>query len=179
MTRLVIGDASGRPLSIADLQAPITFTLPTASAAAGQQVACTWWDATAEALSSAGCVALPSPSPAGHTLAFKPGFQAASNAALAGAWALLGPLNASCTVTLLDCAAQPGAVGPYLDPTNPFVYGRASCSAASPPGLLVFSGASCAAFRPDNAYGCYWNVTTQAWVGQSCLAATSARCMCR
>ena len=136
-----------------------------AMALSEQHAACTWWDARAAQLSPSGCVAAPNPAPPppAHTVAFRRtagdaggltpasssaadgalAFQTPSDASLAGGWELRGPLAQNCSTLVMDCAAAAAAAasgrapapGPYLDPTDPFTYGRASCSAASPAGM--------------------------------------------
>lgn len=83
--------------------------------------------------------------------------------------------NSSCLIDTLDCTEEgrrrylaaygkPRAI--YLSVLEPLTAPVIRCPAAPPPGsadvLLVFHGAQCALWRPDNEYRCFWNATVQA-----------------
>ena len=74
-TRLEFKNAGdGSTVPVANLSAPITFTLPASAAVSGAtQAACVYWDEAAAAYSSAGCAALPNPLPRGLTASWLSG----------------------------------------------------------------------------------------------------------
>ena len=47
-----------------------------------------------------------------------------------------------------------------------------------PRPLVVFYGAECEAYRPDNAFGCYWNALLQAFAGPGCVQDPGLSCAC-
>ena len=177
MTRLVLGNATGAN-AVANLTAPVTFSLPSAAPAVGQQGVCSWWDPVAGSLSTAGCLALPSPAPPGHSLAFTPGFYAPNDTALVGSWTISGSLAANCTDQTVFCSASP-SLRVWLDPTNPFASGAVACPAGNAAALRVFSGPGCGLWQPGNALRCFWNGTSQAFQGPGCVVAPTQRCSCR
>ena len=182
VTKLAFSTTAGAELVVANLSAPITFTLPAVPTAGGvNQSVCAFYDAVAGAYSTAGCIGVPNPGPPGHTLAFVPGYQTPSDASLALAWNITGPLLAGCNTTLIDCSLpNPPVIFP--DPRQPLAIPAVSCpvNATKPPVLRVFYGTSCALWQPGNAYGCSWNNTLQAFNGTGCVATGNVtRCMCR
>ena len=140
-------------------------------------------------------MALPSLLPPGHSVAFVPGFAAPTDASLALAWHITGPLATGCDSVLLDCAPFFAAGAVLLQPPPPFYPNLADplsfpavvCPTAPPPNnstaLRLFNGTSCGLYRPNNGYACYWNATVQAFVGTGCVvppsAAANQACLCR
>ena len=181
VTRLAFSTAAG-PLVVANATAPITFTLPAVSNnGTSTQAVCAFYDTVAQAYSTAGCIGVPNPGPPGHMLAFVPGYQAPTDASLAMAWNITGPLLAGCNTTLIDCSL-PNPPVVYPDPRQPLAVPAVSCpvNATKPPVLRVFYGTHCALWQPGNAYGCSWNNTLQAFNGTGCVATGNAtKCMCR
>ena len=94
-----------------------------------------------------------------------------------------GPLLAGCTPTILDCPLLGSGGRVYLNPSAPTTAPAVacpqpssesaadSCSCLEPPGqtaLLVFTGASCKLWHPNNAK-CFWNATVQSFQGTDCI----------
>ena len=181
VTRLAFSTAAG-PLVVANATTPITFTLPAVPTAGGvNQSVCAFYDTAAGAYSTAGCIGVPNPGPANHTLAFVPGYQTPNDQSLALAWDIAGPLLAGCNTTLIDCSL-PNPPVVYPDPRQPLAIPAVSCpaNAVKPPVLRVFYGTHCQLWQPGNAYNCSWNNTLQAFNGTGCVAtANVTKCMCR
>jgi hypothetical protein len=184
VTRLALSNPDGSPIAVANASTPITFTLPYVFTGTSGSAQCMFWDVGAGAYSSRGCVTLPSRAPPGHTLAFTPGFVAPSDASLALAWNISGPLTAGCSVTLLDCnaAVTPAAVFP--DPANVASVAcplpTSGAGAGAQPALRVYRGRNCMLRKEGNSLGCAWSNVQQAFIGDGCVATGAAtQCMCR
>ena len=174
-------DGSGE-LRVRDLITPILFSMPLSDAGAGRKAVCQWWDAAAGAYSTAGCATLPNPRPPGHTLRFRPGFAAAADADMAGAWEVAGSLvdGLNCSFQVLDCL-QPDASVVFPNPARPFDVPAVACdlSAGATP-LLVVEGRACALIQRDNPLRCWWDNQRQAFAGAGCVAdAGATQCACR
>ena len=180
-TRLAFADANGTEFVIANLSAPIRFQLPSLAALADRSHAqCQFWDTAALAYSTRGCAGIPDPQPPGHVFSWVDGFKASSDADMARAWQVTGPLTAGCSAVVLDCSVdQPGVVFPNL--LAPLQTPRVECnSTLSTAPKLVFTGPSCALIQPGNAYSCSWNNSAQAFTGAGCVASGEpVRCACR
>lgn len=180
-TRLAFADASGVELAAVNLSVPIRFELPALAALAdGTRAQCQYWDPAAAEYSVRGCAGIPDPQPPGHVFSWVAGFAATSDADMAAAWQVTGPLAADCVAVVLDCSvAAPRAVYPNL--RAPFDTPRLECNRTlSTAPKLVFTGSRCALIQPDNAYGCAWNNTAQAFTGAGCVATGGpVRCACR
>ena len=181
VTRLAFSTATG-PMEVSNASTPITFTLPAVSnSGTSTQAVCSFYDTVAQAYSTAGCIGVPNPGPANHTLAFVPGYQTPSDASLANAWNISGPMLAGCQTTVIDCSlADPPVI--YPDPRQPLVIPAVSCpvNATKPPVLRVFYGTNCQLWQPSNPYNCSWNNTLQAFNGTGCVATGNVtQCMCR
>jgi hypothetical protein len=184
ITRLAFSLPSGTPLEIGNLSSPVYFTLPPPAnlTAGGVKAACQFYDTAASAYSTRGCAGIPSPAPAGpqHNLSWAAGYVAASDADMAAAWTINGPLVAGCTAQVLDCSApSPPAI--FTDPANPFGAPAVRCAPGSTAPMLVFTGAACALTHADNAADCAWSNQRQAFTGAGCVAPAGApvRCACR
>ena len=181
VTRLAFSTAAG-PLEVANATTPITFTLPAVPTnGTNKQAACSFYDTVAQTYSTAGCIGVPNPGPPNHTLAFVPGYQTPSDASLALAWSITGPLLAGCNSTVIDCSLPDPPVI-YPDPRQPLAIPAVSCpvNATKPPVLRVFYGTHCQLWQPGNAYNCSWNNTLQAFNGTGCAATGNVtKCMCR
>ena len=182
-TTLAFSDAAGE-LDISGLSAPILFALPKVLLADGRKAQCQFWDKTAAAFSIVGCVSLPDPLPRGHNVSWKPGFAVASDAEMAGAWNISGPLVAAqsrCLFEVLDCALANNTRSVYPNPAKPFQFPAVSCNASiSTEPILVISGSACALIQEDNVYGCYWNNSKHAFQGPGCVASGGpVQCACR
>ena len=73
--RSVLQSPGFSPVKVAALPTLIQFSLPlplNLNGSSGLKAVCSFWDASAAAYSTAGCVGLPNPSPPGLPLAFKP-----------------------------------------------------------------------------------------------------------
>jgi hypothetical protein len=170
ITRLAFTSAApgGVAVEVAGLSAPIYFTLPplTTALTAGQKPGCTFWDTAAAAYSSKGCAGIPYMRPPGHTLFWTPGYRVATDAEMAKAWNISGPLLASCAVQLLDCSKD--AAGKQTDvklspnPANPFDFPAINCSTVDTSPKVVFVGSQCKLTQPGNAKDCYWDNMKQA-----------------
>jgi hypothetical protein len=193
---------SNSELPVADLVVPIRFTLPPvpalqaapAGGGPGLKSQCAWWDASAAAYSTAGCVALPDPAPPGAPPSWVTGFAAGSDSDMARAWNVTGALADGCEVRVLDCGTQADAAAiVYPDPTNPLTVpsvacplriasdGAATATSAGPrPVLRVYVGARCALWRQGNAANCSWDNTKQAFTGAGCVPSGGhVQCACR
>jgi hypothetical protein len=173
ITRLAFSTPGGAAVEVSGLTTPIYFTIPPLASAppAGAKPGCTFWDNTTRAYSSTGCAGIPYMRPAGHVLSWVPGFSVASDAEMARAWNISGPLLASCAAQLLDCSKD--AAGRQTDvklatnPANPFApNGTIGCDASDESPKLVFVGSQCKLIQPGNAQACHWDNLNQ------------ARCMC-
>ena len=181
VTRLAFSSATG-PLEVANATTPITFTLPPVpTGGTNTQAACSFYDTVAMAYSTSGCIGVPNPAPVNHTLGFVPGYQTPSDASLANAWNISGPMLAGCSSTVIDCS-QPDPPVIYPDPRQPLAIPAVSCpvNATKPPVLRVFYGTNCQLWQTDNPYNCTWNNTLQAFNGTGCVASGNVtQCMCR
>ena len=190
-TRLAFSTASG-PLVVANATMPITFTLPAVNTSTSptQHAVCAFYDTTAGAYSTAGCIALPNPSPAGHTLSFTPGYATPSDASLAGAWSITGPLvDQNCQQQVIDCSSDAPCTGAVwgrncsVQPNQRQPLGAAnaaiSCPATGAPVLRVMYGVLCSVWQ-NNTLGCWWNNTKQSFIGPGCVSTPGpTQCMCR
>ena len=177
ITRLRLTDVTGcganascgAVLRVSNLTAPVTFTTPApAPAAPGRLPLCVFWDEAAAKFSGAGCVALPSPHPFNHSVAW---IGSAALGALGGdlrvmatrGWTVSGPSADACETVYIDCASRPGRRA-FPTPDNPFRAPSVLCPAASAsqPLLRVFVG--CELARHENAAGCWWDAERQARV---------------
>ena len=191
VTRLAFSTAYG-PLVIADATTPITFTLPAVNTtgAVSQLAVCAFYDIAAGAYSMTGCIGLPNPAPPGHSLGFIPGYMTPSDAYLAGAWSITGPLvDGNCQQQLIDCASTAPCSGVVwgrncsVVPNQRVPLGAAnaaiSCPATGSPVLRVMYGGLCALWQ-NNTLGCWWNNTNQSFTGPGCVSSAGpTRCMCR
>jgi hypothetical protein len=187
LTRLAFSAPGGAEIPVADAVVPIRFSLPKVDTGADGQAVCSYWDTVALAYATAGCIGVPSPYPANHSVYFVDGFTAANDTALALAWNVSGPMvdNGTCSVALIDCnEAAPRKI--YPDPRNPLAVPAIACpprdnsSSATQPVLRVYYGTACPLWQPGNDYNCSWDALKQAFVGGGCEAATGpTQCMCR
>jgi hypothetical protein len=184
ITRLAFSRESGEEIVVAGLATPLTFTLPPlpSLSAGGAKAVCQFWDVAAAAYATHGCASLPEPRPASHTLAWTLGFQARSDADMAAAWSISGPLlDDNCVAHVLDCSA-PNATDAVLfpNPAEPLAFPGVACSAGDTAPLRVFTGSRCALIQPDNAYRCAWDNGKQAFTGAGCVASGApVSCACR
>jgi hypothetical protein len=181
VTRLVFtSSADGTELPVANLSAPVLFSLPPLAAADGLKAQCQFWEVAAGTYSTAGCAWLPNPTPRNHTVRLKAKFTAANDADIVRTWDIDGALTAGCRERLLDCAA-PGQPAMFADPSRPFSSRALRCDAAvGTAPVRIFMGAACALIQPDNAYGCFWNNTGQTFQGAGCVASGGpVSCACR
>ena len=195
-TRLAFSSASG-PITVANASTPILFTLPGVSAAGSNaQAVCSFYNTSSGQYSTQGCIAVPNPQPQNHTLSFVPNVTVPSDASLALAWTLQGPMMETnlCDVLVLDCGSDGPCDGPiwgkscviYPNPRSPLSVPAVSCPAnftalglAAPPVMRVFYGEGCALWQP-NTFNCTWNNTLQAFNGGGCVSPSNVtRCMCR
>jgi hypothetical protein len=182
-TTLAFSTAAGE-LDISGLSTPIRFTLPLVPLADGLKAQCQFWDPAAASYSIVGCVSLPDPLPPGHNVSWKPGFTVSSDAALAAAWSISGPLMAepsSCSFDILDCSLPNNTRAVYPNAARPFDFPAVSCDASiSTDPILVISGSACALIQQDNAYGCWWSNAKHAFEGAGCVASGGpVQCSCR
>ena len=185
ITRLAFSTRDGAEVDVSNLSAPVTFTLPPlANLTSGAKAQCQFWDtaATPPAYATRGCASIPSPVPPNHTLAWVANFSAASDADMAAAWTISGPLvdDLNCTRTVLDCS-QPDAGVIYPNPAKPLTVPAVGCTAiGSTAPMLVIGGSRCALIQEDNPTACWWNNSKQAFTGAGCVASGPAvQCACR
>jgi hypothetical protein len=175
LTRLAFSNADGTPIVVANATTPIRFSLPPVDTAGNDaQAVCSFWDVEQNAYSTTGCAGVPSPYPAGHTVVFLENFTAHSDAELAMAWNISGPMveNGTCFTAVLDCTSD--NPGPYFmdsetrelvpshhpaiiypDPYDPLSVPAVACQSptgnetAPPPQrtLRVYYGTDCASTR--------------------------------
>jgi hypothetical protein len=197
VTRLAFSAPGGAEIPVAGASVPIRFTLPAVHLTDDrEQAVCAYWDTAAKAFSTAGCAGVPNPFPPGHAVAFNATFTAASDADMARAWLIDGPMtNASqCSFQLLDCNAdEPGVIFPnpraplrfpaVACPPRPNVTnssGAANATLPPQPVLRVYYGAGCQLWQPNNSAGCWWSNVLQAFTGDGCVRSTApTQCMCR
>jgi hypothetical protein len=186
LTRLAFSAPGGAEIPVANAVVPIRFSLPPVNTGADGQAVCSYWDTKVLKYATAGCVGVPSPYPANHSVYFIDGFTAANDTALALAWNISGPMvdDGSCSVALIDCnEARPRKIFP--DPRQPLAVPAIACpprsnSSATQPVLRVYYGSACQLWQTGNAGNCSWNAIKQAFVGGGCVAATGPTlCMCR
>ena len=183
-TTLAFSTASSGELNISGLRAPIRFTLPAVplTDAKGVKAQCRFWDPAALSYSTVGCVSLPDPLPPKHNVSWKPGFTVYSDGELAAAWSITGPLiTPRCLFEVLDCSQPNNTRAVYPNPARPFDFPAVRCNASiSTEPLLVVSGSECELIQADNAYGCYWNNSKNAFQGTGCVASGGpVQCACR
>ena len=171
---LTVADSSGMTLSASNLSRPLTLSVPTPvtqpGGANGTTQTPTLWNAASKTYTTSGLAAIPNPSPPGLVLDWVPGFNTTSDAGMALAWAVVN-LTAACTDNSLNCATQQGLVV-SLCPTNNTAT-VVGCSPGSTGIIRVFSGCSCPLADPTQ--NCFWDVSTQAFVGPGCALAPSTR----
>lgn len=179
VTRLLFA-AAGAELSIANLSDAVTFTLPLQAAAsaptsAAAQPMCMFYDPASGVYETAGCVTMPLQRPAGHILRWANTTGLTSDADLAAAWAVAGPLTAGCGSVVLNCSTAAGRAARVE-----VAGGRvASCAGRTAGGVRVFTGASCALADAGNSARCAWSPDQQLFLGAGCVADTAVRCACR
>ena len=166
----------GTPLRVVNLSTPITFAMQAPAAAADTAVACQWWDTRAEAYSTVGTFALPSPRPAGHAFSWAPNASVENGDYLSEAWQVAGPLLDNCQQMVLDCrSGQNTYESIALDPFDVVGQALIVCGAVRQ-RLRVFYGAQCAIWQPSNSFNCHWDATSQTFNGTGCVAATTTQC---
>jgi hypothetical protein len=194
-TRLAFSTASG-PLEVSNASTPVTFTLPgVATGGSNLQATCSFYNTTSRAYSTSGCIGVPNPAPANHTLAFRPNVTVPDDASLVLAWTIQGPMNEPglCSELVLNCGSNGPCEGPiwgkscvvYPNPRSP-LSGNVSCpqnltalGLSTPPVLRVIYGAGCALWQP-NVFNCSWDNTKQAFTGTGCVSPSNVtHCMCR
>jgi hypothetical protein len=191
ITRLAFTSAApgAAPVEVSGLAAPIYFTLPplTAPLAPGAKPGCTFWDTAASKYSSTGCAGIPYMRPANHTLSWVERFTVASDAQMAQAWNISGPLTELCVAQLLDCSKDASGaqtdVKLILDTAHPFAANSSvSCDASDESPKLVFVGSQCKLIKRNDT-GCYWDNTLQARLrvtaSRSPPTHERAHCTCR
>jgi hypothetical protein len=201
VTRLAFfNDTSGAEVPVERLSTPLYFSLPpvprllttpadddATTTVVEAHAQCQFWDAAAAAYATRGCVALPDPAPPGHTLAWAQNFVAGTDADMAAAWRITGPLldDEACTTRVLDCSPSAAPEGlAFPNPAAPLRVPGVACDAnVSAAPMLLFVGARCALIRADNAFGCAWDNALQSFTGAGCVARSSddepTQCACR
>lgn len=109
--------------------------------------------------------------------------QARTRCRYPSAWiACLPSLHSALHLTRVPCR-HPPFVRPcpqivFLDPADPFSAPQVSCKPGVTKQLVVFNGTNCTLWRPDNAAGCFWDASAQAFSGAGCVAAPSGKVEC-
>jgi hypothetical protein len=199
VTRLAFSYTDGTPLEVSNASSPIRFTLPAVDTAGGEQAACMFWDVAAGVYSGVGCIGLPAPYPANHSVMWLDNFTAHSDADLALSWNISGPMveDASCFTAVLDCvndvpgpyfvdhrtssvevSNRPGEIFP--DPYDPLGVPAISCGngSAGRRTMRIYYGHFCPLWQ-DNEYNCSWDNAKQSFVGGGCVSNGPTKCMCR
>ena len=182
VTRLAFSSAtSGAEVPVSGLSTPIKFTIKAPSGLAdGTKAQCQFWDTTAKAYSTVGCVGIPQPQPPGHVLDWVAGYTVATDAQMAKAWSITGPLMANCAAQILDCSLpNPGVIMP--NPAQPFAVPGVSCNKSlSTAPKLVLVGSQCKMIQAGNNVSCAWDNLKSAFVGAGCVATGGpVDCACR
>jgi hypothetical protein len=181
VTRLAFTTTGGGEVPVNGLSAPIKFTLKApAGLADGVKAVCQYYDTEAKAYSTVGCVGIPQPQPPGHVLAWVEGYTVATDAEMAKAWGIDGPLMENCAVQILDCTLpNPPTIMP--NPAKPFAFPGVSCDKnISTAPMLVLAGSQCKMIDPGNNVSCSWNNVKQAFTGSGCVATGGpVDCACR
>lgn len=198
LTVFSIADNRGQEIEISGLRYPLVFSTPPAVSllpppvvpdaqaravgalqqAGARRPQCVFWDESAGAFSDAGCAALPSPRPPFHAVWWTSCRASGSGRDLAAlGWDVAGPLADNCTQKVIDCA-DPRFSGrrvfPY--PEDPFAHPVVQCPNGSAPLLRAFVG--CDLDRPNNSYGCWWEVQAQRFRGPLCEFDPATTCAC-
>ena len=169
---------TGAAYSPSGLNQPITFSLPASSTSdpsAGADV-CQFFNTTLGTYDTAGCVSMPI-SPPGASISWSANASTPTDASLAGAWTISGPLAEGCTSHVLDCSGPDASTAVRLNPANEDD-GFGSCNNQTT-AVRIFSGEFCALWRPpaadgsNSSTGCHWNTTVQNFVGPGCSAGLS------
>ena len=174
VTRLAFS-SGGEAVAVAGLSTPITFSMPASPLNDGQQTTCAWWDDTAAAYNTTGCIALPSPYPPGHQVAFTPGFVVSGPGSLSLAWNISGPLLSGCVEAVLDCSNETARGGKLQLAAGGTSLG---CGNSTSVVLRAFTGADCALSNATGNATCAWDAAAQAFSGSGCVAADQTRCAC-
>jgi hypothetical protein len=182
VTRLAFTTTSGDDIVVANLATPVKFSMPAlASLADGVKASCEFYDTAARNYSTVGCVGIPDPAPANHVLEWVPGFTVSTDAEMAAAWNISGPLvDGNCSFQLLDCSLpNPPVVFP--NPAKPFLVPGVACDKTIDTlPKLVFVGSRCRLIDPNNEERCSWDNSKQAFVGPGCVASGEpVQCACR
>ena len=181
VTRLAFSTTSGTEVPVNGLSKPIKFTLKAPTGLAdGTKAVCQYYDTTAKAYSTVGCVGIPQPQPPGHVLDWVDGYTVTSDAEMAKAWNITGPLMQNCAAQILDCSLDdPGTIMP--NPARPFDFPGVSCNKnLSTAPMLVLVGSQCKMIQPTNNVSCAWDNVKQAFTGAGCVATGGpVECACR
>ncbi len=163
ITTLSFTTTSGAAIFVSELRTPVRFTLPAlTSLADGTKAQCQYWNTSTLGYSTRGCVGIPDPRPRGHTFAWVPDFVSASDADMAAAWSLAGPLlDANCSLQILDCSVN-DTRAIFANPADPFGNPGVACDGVSTSPKLVFVGSRCRLINAANEYGCSWDNAKQA-----------------
>ena len=181
ITRLAFSNpaAGGAAVPVENLTAPLLFTLAASTLTNNTRAQCTWWDASAGNYSGAGCMALPSPNPPGHVVAFSPAFDASSEpASLSRAWNISGPLADGCDTVFLDCTNTSTNATRSLLLGNSTTAPQLSCGNTTTVVLRAFVGDECGLRNASNGVNCSWDLSTQSFAGVGCVTANMTRCAC-
>lgn len=175
---------SGEEIPVTRLRQAILFSVPAppglGPAGPGlptAQAQCAFWAPAEGRFSGDGCAAAPNPLPPGHAAAWPAAAEFDGGAALRAGWSLSGPLLRGCERRAVDCAGSPRRVV-FLDSGNPF-RGGFSCPPGENGTFVYFTGAECGLWQAENEFGCFWNVTSQAFEGPQCEAQGSVKCGAR
>ena len=181
VTRLAFSTPGGEEVPVNSLTKFISFTLKKpAGLGDGTKAVCQYYDTQLRAYSTVGCVGIPQPQPPGHVLAWVPGYTVASDADMARAWSIKGPLMANCSPQILDCSLpNPGMVMP--NPAQPFAVPGVTCNKSlSTAPMLLLVGSQCKMIDAGNNVSCSWDNTKQAFTGAGCVVTGGpVDCACR
>jgi hypothetical protein len=207
---------TGAVLPVANLSAPLLIDVATpwlTSSGGGADgvvdasaapVTLQFWDAAAQAYSTAGVTSMPNPAPRGAAFSWRPGFTAASYADIGLAWQMdtgADNSNASasafsgCRELVLNCSdSWERSLAVSFDPEEWVGDPVLACGADDAGPLRVFVGHACplwpraaaTAAANSSRYGadvlarvasvaCTWDVRAQAFTGLGCVASAVTR----
>lgn len=121
----------------------------------------------------------------------------------AASWTVTGPLACGCTTLVINCTADAAAaaaaaaqallvggnatlaanaarVKVYVSPRDVLLFPAISCATGdTTTQMRIFTGETCALWRPGNAQNCYWDSGYQGFRGGGCASASVTQCAVR
>ncbi|KAK3284360.1 hypothetical protein CYMTET_7991 [Cymbomonas tetramitiformis] len=185
-TSVVILGADGRELNISGLNEGVVVEIELSPELGGLSVReveglagvpwvgyvnCRFWDQAIQRYSSAGCVGLPNPAPAGAELFWRSRDVGASEElSMEMLW---GVGNMALTA---GCEEVWAAAVPEFNGTDDGLRKYGNFSLEGRGGN--FTAAGCKLVDPDNGLECYWDWTLQYFTGPGCVVTAAQSCLC-